>query len=77
MNDVTAPYDLHLRNMITESKTLKTSKAEMNKNAIRFKTNIEQAIIDGDAAQKGGARYECIYKNLLREIRQFYSTKFN
>lgn len=50
MNDVTAPYDLHLRNMITESKTLKTSKAEMNKNAIRFKTNIEQAIIDGDAA---------------------------
>jgi hypothetical protein len=23
-----------------------------------------------------GARYECIYKNFLREIRQYYSTKF-
>lgn len=24
-----------------------------------------------------GARYECIYKNFLREIRQFYSNKFD
>ena len=26
---------------------------------------------------KAGARYECIYKNLLREIRQYYSSKFD
>jgi hypothetical protein len=24
-----------------------------------------------------GARYECIYKNFLRDIRQYYSEKFN
>jgi hypothetical protein len=25
---------------------------------------------------KAGARYECIYKNLLRDIRQFFSSNF-
>lgn len=26
--------------------------------------------------QKAGARYECIYKNLLRELRQYYNSNF-
>lgn len=29
-----------------------------------------------DAGIKAGARYECIYKNFLRDIRQFYSSKY-
>ena len=29
-----------------------------------------------DAGLKAGARYECIYKNQLRDIRQFYSKRF-
>lgn len=44
----------------------------MNQNAIKFKENIQETL-------KGqpGYRYECIYKNLLREFRQFFSTKFD
>jgi len=30
-----------------------------------------------EAGVKAGARYECIYKNFLRDIRQFYSQKFD
>lgn len=43
----------------------------MNQNAIRFKQNIIDCLIDAP-----GSRYECIYKNLLREFRQYYQTKF-
>ena len=30
-----------------------------------------------EAGVKAGARYECIYKNFLRDIRQFFSQKFD
>ena len=39
----------------------------MNINALKFKSNIEEEINKSD--QKSGARYECIFKNLLRDIR--------
>ena len=50
------------------------SKIEMNQNAVKFKANIEEEIQKTD--QASGARYECIFKNLLRDVRQYYSTKF-
>jgi hypothetical protein len=72
----------------SECRTEKTSKLTLNKNALKFKENIEQEIAktqsqilkgDGkekknlgrskDGGAKAGARYECIYKNLLRDIR--------
>jgi hypothetical protein len=30
-----------------------------------------------EAGVKAGARYECIYKNFLRDIRQFFSQRFD
>ena len=71
---------------------MKTSKLVLNQNALKFKLNIEKAIYDqantqedgkngADLAKKQetqvGARYECIYKNLLRDIRQYFSTNFD
>ena len=55
-------------------KSKKSSKLEMNINALRFKANIEEEMLQKD--QGFGARYECIFKNLLRDIRQYYSSKF-
>lgn len=62
----------------------------MNENAIKFKTNIEAELtaekcevndpvgtMSRKANKSVGARYECIYKNFLREIRQYYSNKFD
>ena len=43
----------------------------MNKNATQFKQNVLDTLQD-----QPGYRYECIYKNLLREFRQYFSTKF-
>ena len=66
--------------MVTDSSKLtkiKISKVQMNLNAVRFKTNIEEEIKAENSSIKSGARYECIYKNLLRDIRQFYSHKFD
>ena len=62
--------------MVTKSQigVTKISKLEMNQNAVKFKANIEEEIQKTDKAS--GARYECIFKNLLRDIRQYYSTKF-
>lgn len=48
----------------------------MNINAMKFKANIEEEIMKNDQESKSGARYECIFKNLLRDIRQFYSSRF-
>jgi hypothetical protein len=48
-----------------------SSKVQMNQNALKFKQNIENNLINPP-----GSRYECIYKNLLREFRQYYSNKF-
>ncbi len=39
----------------------------MNINAMKFKANIENEILMKD--KTSGARYECIFKNLLRDIR--------
>jgi hypothetical protein len=42
--------------------------------------NVKKAKILGRSQQAGvtaGARYECIYKNFLRDIRQFYSNNFD
>ena len=41
----------------------------------QFKTNIEQEIALNDNPE--GARYECIYKNLLRDIRQHFAARFD
>ena len=67
----------------------KLTKKELNENAIKFKTNIESELSKekceiadpvGTMSRKAnktvGARYECIYKNFLREVRQFYSNKY-
>ena len=60
--------------------SIKSSKMMMNMQAIKFKQNVEHEInvqkASSDSDQKIGARYECIYKNLLREIRQYYSLQF-
>ena len=56
----------------------------LNKNAVRFKSNVEKEINNYLSASspedktfgKKGARYECIYKNLLREVRQYYAKKY-
>ena len=48
---------------------------KLNMNALLFKHNVEHEIQQVEGTQ-AGARYECIYKNLLREIRQYYSIKF-
>jgi hypothetical protein len=73
--------------IISENQHKKTSKLILNRNAVRFKQNIEEEIAKiqclhpdngpkkktlgrtKDAGVKAGARYECIYKNLLRDIR--------
>jgi hypothetical protein len=47
-------------------------KPHLNKNAILFKHNIVDCLVEAP-----GSRYECIYKNLLREFRQYYQTKFD
>ena len=47
----------------------------MNINALKFKANIEEEILKKD--KTSGARYECIFKNLLRDVRQYYSSKFD
>ena len=72
--------------MVNKGENKKTSKLILNHNAIKFKINIEEAIkaqvLESQdnskeaKQQKAGARYECIYKNLLRDIRQFFSNKF-
>ena len=54
----------------------KIPKIEMNINAMKFKANIEEEILKNDQESKSGARYECIFKNLLRDIRQFYYSRF-
>ena len=56
----------------------------LNKNAVRFKSNVEKEInsyLQASSPEdktfgKKGARYECIYKNLLREVRQYYAKKY-
>jgi hypothetical protein len=53
----------------------KTSKMNLNLNAVLFKQNVESEI-QKSSGTNSGARYECIYKNFLREIRQYYSIKF-
>jgi hypothetical protein len=60
----------------------KLTKKELNENAIKFKSNIESELSNekcevaapvGTMSRKSnksvGARYECIYKNFLREVR--------
>jgi hypothetical protein len=61
----------------------KPTKKELNANAIKFKVNIEAELsaekeeikmepvgtMSRKANKSVGARYECIYKNFLREIR--------
>ena len=82
---------------MNEMNHVKTSKFVLNRNAIKFKENIEmelaksQSLISPQenptgrksllgrskyAGPKAGSRYECIYKNLLRDIRQFYSARY-
>ena len=55
---------------------VKIGKTTLNENAIRFKINIEKELDMNDSSDSAGARYECIYKNLLRDIRQYYSHKY-
>lgn len=73
---------------LSEDQHIKTSKLILNKNAQQFKNNLDEEIRkalfndqpEGALMQSmnatAGARYECIYKNLLRDMRQFYSDKF-
>jgi hypothetical protein len=67
--------------MITNSNGLKKSKFEMNQLTLKFKTNVEKALLEDGLNQTKkddqGSRYECIYKNTLRDIRQFYKSRFN
>ena len=91
------PKNLKKMVVLSETKTVKTSKLILNHAALRFKENIEfeinliqSQITDNtqilnktktlgrskDAGVKAGARYECIYKNFLRDIRQYYSGEF-
>ena len=73
------------------SKLILNQKAQRFKENIEAEINLvqSQTINDGqilnktktlgrskDAGVKAGARYECIYKNFLRDIRQFYSGKY-
>jgi hypothetical protein len=52
-------------------------KVILNFNALKFKTNVEQELkLDAESTRKAGQRYECIYKNLIREIRKFYQDEF-
>ena len=63
-----------LQDLVKVSKkgaTILSSKPLMNQNALRFKQNIIECLADAP-----GSRYECIYKNLLREFRQYFQTKF-
>ena len=72
--------------MVNKRENQKTSKLILNHNALKFKINIEDAIkaqvleLKENSVEakklKAGARYECIYKNLLRDIRQFFSNNF-
>ena len=59
----------NLKQMILQSSVniKKSTKLEMNINALKFKANIEEEILKKD--KTSGARYECIFKNLLRDIR--------
>ena len=54
--------------------------AEITKNQIQAnvknETKVKTLGRTKVAGVQAGARYECIYKNLLRDIRQFYSTKY-
>jgi hypothetical protein len=72
----------NLKKMISDSqKTVqRASKLLLNYNAIIFKTNVEEELTKKQIEEgvsnanikqgdNSGARYECIYKNLLREIR--------
>jgi hypothetical protein len=73
------------------SKLVLNQKALKFKENIEMEINLVQstAAVDGqivnktktlgrskDAGVKAGARYECIYKNFLRDIRQHYSTSY-
>jgi hypothetical protein len=41
----------------------------LNEKAQIFKENIEKDLAENPSADSSGARYECIYKNLIRELR--------
>lgn len=71
------PDTQNLKHMVMQDsdKSKKASKLEMNLNALKFKANIEEEILKND--HSSGARYECIFKNLLRDIRQYYANKFD
>ena len=63
--------------LLNEQSKSAVSKLLLNQNARKFKNNIQHEINvqlninqqSGSVNYKAGARYECIYKNLLREIR--------
>lgn len=84
--EVKSTQNLRKLVMVNKRENQKTSKLILNHNAIKFKVNIEDAIkaqvleLKENSAEakklKAGARYECIYKNLLRDIRQFFSNNF-
>ena len=63
--------------LVSDNHGLKPSKQALNESALKFKLNVEQEINKTPKDSTAGARYECIYKNFLRDIRQFYSEKFN
>ena len=63
---------------IKQGMNAKASKVKRSLNAQIFKFNVDNEIQKhDDGTTKQGARYECIYKNLFRDIRQFYSDKFD
>jgi arginine/ornithine N-succinyltransferase beta subunit len=77
--EVKSTQNLRKLVMVNKRENSKTSKLILNHNALKFKINIEDAIkaqvleLKENSAEakklKAGARYECIYKNLLRDIR--------
>jgi hypothetical protein len=60
----------NLKTLIQLSKKMNKpagTKNEKNSNALKFKENIEICSID-----EPGAQYECVYKNLIRDLRLYF-----
>ena len=64
-------------------KTTKHPQIFQKYDEVKFKKNIsnelknQTILIDGVVKKPAGARYECIYKNLLREIRKYFNKKYD
>ena len=61
--------------MVSSTLDGKISKLSLNEGALRFKNNIELELKRTQTSAPK-IRYECVYKKFLRDIRMYYSQRF-